>query len=218
MARPSSEIRSRSVVTKLAFRPRRLRVRTLDERVAIRFPALLGYLARTVTGLPLRSRVRRYLVARRTCQGFEAVNRGDLDLLLTVYHEDVITRFDAAGGFVPIDLVGEHRGRDGFKRLFENWQAAWENLRVEPRELIDAGDRLIVTVRHHRHRETGRRPRHAPVLRRLHAARRPDQRARDVRRPPHSAYRGCRYARLTRSHSAARQYRPRQVAGVLDRG
>ena len=137
---------SRTVVTQLAFRRRRLPGRTLDERFAIRFPALLGYLARTVTGLPVRSRFRRYLVARRTCQGFEAVNRGDLDLLLTVYREDVTTCFDAAGAFIPVDLAGEHRGRDGFRRLFENWQAAWENLRLEPRELIDAGDRLIVTV------------------------------------------------------------------------
>ena len=93
----------------------------------------------------MRSRIRRYLVARRTCQGFQAVNRGDLDLLLAVYHEDVTTCFHSAG-FVPLDLVGEHRGRDGFKRLFESWQSAWEDLRVEPRELIDAGDRLIVTV------------------------------------------------------------------------
>jgi ketosteroid isomerase-like protein len=94
----------------------------------------------------VESRLRRYLVARRTCQGFHGVNRGDLDLLLTVYHEDVVTCFDPSGEFVPPDLVGEHRGRDGFRRLFENWKAAWNDLRVEPRELIDAGDRLVVTV------------------------------------------------------------------------
>src|SRR6476646_9281888 len=103
---PTSDRRTPSVVTELALRRRRLPGRTLDEHLAIRFPALLGYLARTVTGLPLRSRLRRYLVARRTCQGFEAVKRGDLGLLLTVYHEDVTTCFDVAGGFVPIDLAG----------------------------------------------------------------------------------------------------------------
>jgi ketosteroid isomerase-like protein len=137
---------SGAVVTELAFRPRRLPMRTLDERLAIRFPRLLGFVAGRITRLPLRSRIRRYLVARRTCQGFQAVNRGDLDLLLAVYHEDVTTTFDAASGFVPLDLAGEHAGRDGFKRLFEEWGSTWNDLRVEPRELIDAGDRLIVTV------------------------------------------------------------------------
>jgi ketosteroid isomerase-like protein len=134
------------VVTELAFRPRRLPMRTLDERLAIWFPRLLAFVAGWAIRLPLRSRIRRYLIARRTCQGFQAVNRGDLDLLLAVYHEDVTTCFDSSGGFVPLDLAGEHRGRDGFKRLFEEWQSAWEDLRVEPRELVDAGDRLIVTV------------------------------------------------------------------------
>lgn len=134
------------VVIQLGFRRRRLPLRTLDERLAVRFPRLLRFMARRVTRLPLRSRLRRYLVARRTCQGFQGVNRGDLELLLTVYHEDVITCFDASGGFIPLDLAGEHRGRDGFRRLFENWQAAWDDLKVEPRELIDAGDRLVVTV------------------------------------------------------------------------
>jgi ketosteroid isomerase-like protein len=90
------------------------------------------FMAKRVTRLPMRSRLRRYLVARRTCQGFQGVNRGDIELLLTVYHDDVITRF-APSGLIPPDLVGEHRGRDGFRRLFENWQSAWDDLKVEPR-------------------------------------------------------------------------------------
>jgi ketosteroid isomerase-like protein len=134
------------VVAELDFRPRKLAMRTLDERLAIRFPRALGFVADRITRLPVRSPIRRYLIARRTCQGFQAVNRGDLDLLLAVYHEDVTTVFDTSGGLVPPGLAGEHRGRDGFKRLFEEWQSVWEDLRVEPRELIDAGDRLIVTV------------------------------------------------------------------------
>jgi hypothetical protein len=103
-------------------------MRTLDERLAMRFPRVLSFVAEQVTRLPVSSRLRRYLVARRTCQGFQAVNRGDLDLLLAVYHEDVTTFFDSSGEFVPVGLAGEHRGRGGFKRLFEEWQSAWEDL------------------------------------------------------------------------------------------
>ena len=120
-------------------------MRTLDERLAIRFPRLLDSMADRVTRLPLGSRIRRYLVARRTCQGFQAVNRGDLQLLLAVYHDDVITTFDTVEGWPP-DLLGEHRGKEAFERLWAAWNSTWDDLRVEPRELIDAGDRLVVTV------------------------------------------------------------------------
>jgi hypothetical protein len=150
---------SRPVVAELNFRPRHLAMRTLDERLAIRFPRVLGFVADRITRLPVRSRIRHYLIARRTCQGFQAVNRGDLDLLLAVYHEDVTTVFDASGEFVPPGLAGEHRGRDGFKRLFGEW-----------------------------------RPRQAALLRCLRAARRPDQPARNVRRPRHRAQSSGRIA------------------------
>jgi ketosteroid isomerase-like protein len=133
------------VVTELRYRQRRLAVRTLDERLAIRFPRLIGLIAALATRLPPRSGVRRHLVARRTCQGFQAVNRGDLDVLLTIYHDDVITSLGAIEGW-PADLIGDHHGKPGFKRLFETWNSTWDDLHVEPREVIDTGERLMVTV------------------------------------------------------------------------
>jgi ketosteroid isomerase-like protein len=39
-----------------------------------------------------------------------------------------------------------HRGRDAVRRFFADWVAAWAEVRNEPQELIDAGDRVVVLV------------------------------------------------------------------------
>src|SRR4051812_41295156 len=104
-----------AATTELRFRPRRLPMRTLDERVAVRMPRVFNAAAKRVARLPVGSRLRRYTFARRTMQGYQAVNRGDLDVLLTVYQPDVITCFDPTSGLTPPDLAGEHRGHDGFR-------------------------------------------------------------------------------------------------------
>ena len=139
---------ARSAVSlSLRFRNRRLRTRTLDERLAVRFPSLLRSIARRVLKLPAKSRIRRYLFVRRVCQGYQAVNRGDLDVLLTAYHEDATISFDAATGLVPPDISGEHHGHAGFRALWEGWRSAWDELHLEPTELYDLGDGMIVKVR-----------------------------------------------------------------------
>lgn len=79
-------------------------------------------------------------------QGYQAVNRGDLDVLLAVYHSDVVTCFDPDGGLTPPDLAGEHFGHDGFRTLWDAWNSAWDDLQFEPKELVDAGDRMLVKV------------------------------------------------------------------------
>jgi ketosteroid isomerase-like protein len=130
----------------LRFRPRRFAHRTLDERLAVRFPGLLRAMARIVLRLPRKSRIRRYLFARRVCQGYQAVNRGDLDVLLAAYHDDATVTFDPATGLLPPDLVGEHAGHAGLRRLWEEWRSAWDELRLEPHELYDLGNGMVVRV------------------------------------------------------------------------
>lgn len=122
-------------------------MRTLDEAVAVRFPRLLNLAAKRAARLSPESRTRRYLFARRTMQGYQAVNRGDLAVLLAVYHEDAVVSFDSSGGLVPPDLAGEHHGHEGFRRLWDAWRAAWQELEVRPLQLIDVGDRFLVEVR-----------------------------------------------------------------------
>jgi ketosteroid isomerase-like protein len=42
---------------------------------------------------------------------------------------------------------GVHRGLDGFRRFVEQVDEMWEDFRIEPEELIDAGDKVVVRSR-----------------------------------------------------------------------
>jgi ketosteroid isomerase-like protein len=78
------------------------------------------------------------LVGRR----FDAFNRGDLAAMIDLTDPDAVwwDRVDDPTGATP------HRGRDAcFQHLAEILQDA--ELKAEPQEFIDAGDRVIVGVR-----------------------------------------------------------------------
>lgn len=53
---------------------------------------------------------------------------------------------ESIGGYVPPDLVGVHRGPDGFVRVWERLTEVWD-LRFETEEVIDFGDRLFAAGR-----------------------------------------------------------------------
>ena len=118
------------------------RGRTVDERVFVQFPALSHAAARFLYRLPTRSRLRRRLLARRVVQATAAVNRRDLDLLLTGFHPELDWWIAPGGGVVP-ELVGHHLGHAGYRKVFQNMLEAFEDLTWEPEELIDLGDRLF---------------------------------------------------------------------------
>ena len=136
---------ARPVRTPLTPLRRSGRRRSLDERLAVRFPALVRLIAVAVFRLPPGSRLRRALLSRRARQGYAASSRRDFDFALTVYDPDVEVRFVDSGGVIPPDLVGVQRGHEGFRRIWGQAIEAMEDLRMEPEELIDAGDRLLLT-------------------------------------------------------------------------
>ena len=41
---------------------------------------------------------------------------------------------------------GTYRGRDAVRAFFAGWVAGWAEVRNEPRELIDVGERVVVVV------------------------------------------------------------------------
>jgi ketosteroid isomerase-like protein len=45
-----------------------------------------------------------------------------------------------------------HVGMDGFRRMWLDWLQPWATYRSEAKELIDAGDRVVVLVRDHARR------------------------------------------------------------------
>jgi ketosteroid isomerase-like protein len=120
--------------------------RTLDQRLALCFPRVLGADGRLFGRLPPRSRLRQAVVWRGVRLGLEAFNRRDLDAALAAanyardfeYHPP--REFVAAGFFEP-----SYRGPAGYRKYMAAWSDVFgADLRLEPVELIDLGDRIVL--------------------------------------------------------------------------
>jgi ketosteroid isomerase-like protein len=132
------------------------RPRRLDERILVRFPALLRPLGLVWSRLPPRSRLRRAMNARLMRQAQEAGIRRDFELLFLRFDPEIEFEMaeNPAFGFVAPDVVGVHRGRESYLRVFQLVTEAWEDLKFEPNEVIDFGDQLLTAGRitgHARH-------------------------------------------------------------------
>jgi ketosteroid isomerase-like protein len=145
----------RGVRTPITVSPE-ARPRTLDERVLVRFPALARPLGFVWSRLPPRSRLRRAMNARLMRQAQEAAIRRDFELLFLRFDPEIEFEMaeNPAFGFVAPDAVGVHRGREGYRRVFQLVTEAWEDLKFEPDEVVDFGDKLLTAGRitgHARH-------------------------------------------------------------------
>ena len=69
--------------------------------------------------------------------GVAAHNRGDLEAVLELLDPDV--------EFATL-LFGNHRGKDAVRLLFEENRTNISGYRLDPDELIDAGDQVIAVV------------------------------------------------------------------------
>jgi hypothetical protein len=121
--------------------------RTLDERIHARWPSTFSMLARIVLSLSPRARLRRALVRRTVLSGWSAFSRGDFELMLTRYapdceHEEVPEM--AGAGMRSI-----YRGHDGMRAQWADLRLGFERVDLTPREIVDAGDRIIVLGHQH---------------------------------------------------------------------
>ena len=62
---------------------------------------------------------------------------------LDAYHEDAEFDFGAWG----FDFSGSFRGRDVIDRMVGEVKETWEEIKVEPGDLIDAGDKVVLSGR-----------------------------------------------------------------------
>ena len=132
----------------------------------VRFPALAGALAFTWTRLPPRSRLRRAIIARQVRQGCEAANRRDFDLLLLFFDPEIEFRINenTLGRFVPPDLLGVHRGHDGYLAVWKAVLEAWEDFKLLHDEVIDFGNRFVAGGRMGGHGTSSGIPVDGPVF------------------------------------------------------
>jgi ketosteroid isomerase-like protein len=117
--------------------------RTLDQRLALRFPPLASAIARLFGKLPPTARVRQALLARAVRLNAEAFNRRDFRALLLSYHQQAEFRAPRILAESNI-LQTSYRGYDGYVEFFREWLSAWGDYRMRPSEVIDLGDRIVV--------------------------------------------------------------------------
>ena len=116
--------------------------RTLDERIFVRFPALARKVFYLWSRLPKGSGLRRWLLVRNVVHGMSAGNRRDFDVLLLGFDPEIDYRAVSAGPFggVAPDLVGHHHGHAGYRYVWRAMLDGFEDLTLEPEELVDLGD------------------------------------------------------------------------------
>jgi SnoaL-like domain len=121
--------------------------RTLEQRIALRFPWFGDLWLRFMARLPPQSRMRQALMLRGAQGMLEALNRGDNEVVLLAYHPDVeFQQAPSPGDQGQLGFQPTYRGYEGFHTFQRDWLSDWAEFRYEPGELIDLGDRFVVLM------------------------------------------------------------------------
>jgi SnoaL-like domain len=139
--------------TRIALRPLSERAgdrRALDDRVFVRFPALYRRMADALMRLSPRSRLRRLMLARAVGQAYAAGNRRDFDRLL-IGVDPAEYEYRPASDLMPPDLDPVFHGPDGYLQLWRYWLDAFADIRWDPEEILDMGERALVTTQQRGH-------------------------------------------------------------------
>jgi SnoaL-like domain len=124
------------------------RGRSLDERLFVRFPALLHALLGLWFRLPPRSRLRQAGLARLGSRGAAAGNRRDFEVLVLFVDPDCVYHAEGTiDGLVPPDMQGVHHGHEGYVGIWKAGIEAWPDMQLDPEEVIDFGERLLAIMR-----------------------------------------------------------------------
>jgi ketosteroid isomerase-like protein len=123
---------------------RELSKRTLDQRLAIRFPRLSAASLRMLTRLPPGSRIRQALVWRGMRLAIEAYNRRDLAAVVVSFDPNL--EYYPYREFVEAALAEPcYHGPSGYRDYITATYDVWgTEVRLYPTELIDLGDRLVL--------------------------------------------------------------------------
>ncbi len=74
-------------------------------------------------------------------RGYEALNRGDLSVVLDLLDPDI--EWHEPGDSPE---AGTHQGRDSFERFFRSWIESFDGFQVEPEQVVERGGKLIAVV------------------------------------------------------------------------
>jgi ketosteroid isomerase-like protein len=113
----------------------------------LRFPRAAAVARSLVFHLPVGSSLRRAILSMACRRGFDALRRGEYEAVAAVCHAEVETSYVTAPGETVGDLDTEYRGREGLIQSMRSWSEAWSDWALEPTEMVDFGDRLLVRGR-----------------------------------------------------------------------
>jgi ketosteroid isomerase-like protein len=133
--------------TRIALRrgsERASRRRSIDQHLYVRVPGLYRLLVRGFARLPARSRLRRVTLARAVRLAYAAANRRDFDVVLLGW--DPESEYRPSSELMPPDAESVFHGHDGYLRLWRYWLDAFDDIRWEPEEVLDFGDRFVVST------------------------------------------------------------------------
>jgi ketosteroid isomerase-like protein len=116
--------------------------RSLDERLAVRFPLALVMLVRAIQSLPARSRIRQALARVAAHRLIAALNRGDHELTFLAFAPNCEADF---AEYAALGLKASH-GRQQRIRTQDEFRAGWGEYKFDPRELIDRGDDRFLII------------------------------------------------------------------------
>jgi ketosteroid isomerase-like protein len=131
-------------IVRKPLRARERSSRTLDQRLMLRFPRLAAASFRLIGKLPPRSRVRQAALWRAIQLAVEAYNRRDLDVVAIGFRPDM--EYYPYREFVEAGLAEPcFHGPAGYRTYIEGTYEVWgADVRLEPTELIDLGDRVVM--------------------------------------------------------------------------
>ena len=124
--------------------------RTLDERLRVRFPAFFRPFNDAVLRLPPRSRLRQAALARAMIRAYAAANRRDFELILTG-NDPRAYEYRPSADLLPPDFDTVYHGHQGYLDFWQRWLDAFPDIRWDPEETIDLGEKALVTTRQSGH-------------------------------------------------------------------
>jgi ketosteroid isomerase-like protein len=76
--------------------------------------------------------------------GYEAWNKGEFDVLADLLDPEL----EWEPGFGDLN-AGVHRGAAGFRAFVDSWLESFDDFRIQPELLVQAGDRVVVLAHQH---------------------------------------------------------------------
>jgi len=122
--------------------------RTVEQRIAVRWPGLAHLTTASVLRLPRGSRLRRAMLERSARAGYEAWNRDDLEPA-RAYADPEIEVHVVRGSDSPVGFDDVYHGPDGYCRMMEEWSAAWRSWRIELEDVLEVAPNKILLAGHH---------------------------------------------------------------------